>query len=134
MKINSIAFFSYPVSDVTKARDFYEGFLGLKLTHNFNNQFIEYDLGDTTFAIGAGVPIFTPGAKGGVVAFEVDNLDEWVTKVKAAKITIVNDLFESPVCRLIIIDDPDKNRVMLHQRKVVEKPITEAIAKTKMPE
>lgn len=129
MKITSIAFFSYPVSDVPKAREFYEGFLGLKMTHNFNNQFIEYDLGDSTFAIGAGVPLFTPGAKGGIVSFEVDDLDAWVTKTKAAKITIVNDLFDTPVCRLLIIDDPDKNRVMLHQRKVSPTPVSDAVSK-----
>ena len=52
MKITEIAFSSYPVTDITKARAFYEGVLGLKVTmeNNMGNggHWIEYDIGATT--------------------------------------------------------------------------------------
>lgn len=130
MKIQSVAFFCYPVSDMARARAFYEGFLELKCTHNFSDKFIEYDLGDTTFSIGTGAPGMTPGAPGGVVALEVDDITAWLDKAKAQGIPIVLDLYESPVCHMFIISDPDKNGVMIHKRKSSDTPVSDSIKKT----
>jgi predicted enzyme related to lactoylglutathione lyase len=117
MKIQSVAFFCYPVSDIVRARAFYEGFLGLVVTKKFGDQFIEYDLGDTTFSIGTGEEGRTPGAPGGMVAFEVDDIHTWVNKVKLESVPVVMDLTETPVCHMFIISDPDKNGIMLHKLK-----------------
>ena len=51
--IQSIAFLTYAVSDIKAARKFYEGILGLKVTHEAGDEWFEYDVGDTTFAISA---------------------------------------------------------------------------------
>ena len=51
--IQSIAFLTYAVSDIKAARHFYEDILGLRLTHESGGEWFEYDVGDTTFAIGA---------------------------------------------------------------------------------
>lgn len=127
MIIKSIAFFCYPVTDMAKARAFYEGVLDLKVTHNFSDKFIEYDLGDTTFSIGTGAPMMKPGAQGGCVAFEVDDLSAWVTKLKGLNIPVVLDVYESPVCRMFIVTDPDQNHVMIHQRKTSDTPVSDAV-------
>lgn len=129
MKIQSIAFFCYPVSDMAKAREFYEGLLGLKMTHNFNDQFVEYDLGDTTFSIGTGAPMMKPGAPGGCISFEVDEIEKWVATMKGFGIPFALELYETPVCRMFIVTDPDQNHVMIHQRKVSATPVSDAVKK-----
>jgi predicted enzyme related to lactoylglutathione lyase len=115
--IKAIAFFAYPVSDMTEARAFYEQVLGLKLTLDHEGKWVEYDIGDSTLAITTMLEERTPGAAGGFVALEVENLDDWVADLKAKKITFIVEPFETPVCRLFVIADPDGNEVTLHQRK-----------------
>src|SRR5688572_25232136 len=70
--IQSIAFFVYPVADMTRARDFYERILGLKVETSFSDEWIEYDIGGTTFAITTMDESHKPAGKGAVIAFEVD--------------------------------------------------------------
>jgi len=80
--ITSIAFTVYPVMDMARSRNFYEGVLGLTLSSNFEDVWVEYDLGDSTFAITTTEMGHTPGAKGAVVAFEVSDLDVFVNTLK----------------------------------------------------
>ena len=115
--IQSVAFFAYPVSDIPRARTFYEQSLGLQVSHNFHEEWIEYDLGATTFAITAMDAQHQPGAKGGVVAFEVDDLDATVARLKQARVSFSTEGGESPVCRFAVVSDPDGNQVILHRRK-----------------
>jgi catechol 2,3-dioxygenase-like lactoylglutathione lyase family enzyme len=49
--ITSIAFTVYPVSNMERARSFYEHVLGLHASHNYRDVWVGYDLGDSTFAI-----------------------------------------------------------------------------------
>jgi len=49
--ITSIAFTVYPVTDMARSRSFYEKVLGLTVSHNFRDDWVEYDIGGSTFAI-----------------------------------------------------------------------------------
>lgn len=115
--IQRIAFFAYPVSDVAAARAFYEGQLGLKVTHAYQDFWIEYDLGDTTFALAKSDPEHPVPVRGAVVAFEVDDLDATVAALKAGGVRFKQDAMETPVCRLAVALDPDGNEVILHRCK-----------------
>jgi predicted enzyme related to lactoylglutathione lyase len=115
--IESIAFFVYPVVEVTRARDFYERVLGLKVESNFNDEWIEYDVAGTTFAITTMDTNHKPAAKGPVVAFEVDELDSTVARLKAAGVPFVQENAESPLCRSAVVLDPDGNELIIHKRK-----------------
>ena len=113
--IQSIAFITYAVSDLPAARRFYEGTLGLRLTHEAGGEWFEYDIGDTTFAI-TGIDMqHTPGAKGAVVAFEVSDLDAFVKRLKEQGVAFVLDVTETPVCRMAVIADPDGNHIIIHK-------------------
>lgn len=114
--ITSMAFTVYPVSDMERARAFYEHVLGLHATYQYQNVWVEYDLGDSTFAIGTAEMGHTPGAKGAVVAFEVSNLDAFVHKMKERAVSFVTEAFDTPVCRMAVIEDPDGNHITLHKR------------------
>jgi predicted enzyme related to lactoylglutathione lyase len=114
--INAIAFTVYPVSDMGRARSFYEQVLGLRNTYNFQDQWVEFDIGASTFAITTTDMGHAPGAKGAVVGFEVDDLDHFVTRLKQRSVPFVVDPFETPVCRMAVIEDPDRNHLAIHRR------------------
>jgi predicted enzyme related to lactoylglutathione lyase len=111
--IKEIAFVVYPVKDLGRARTFYEETLGLKVGEDFG-EMVEYDIAGTAFAINANPYQSAPASS---VAFEVDNLDAEVAKLKAAGVAFQGGINESPVCRMALFQDPDQNTLCLHQRK-----------------
>ncbi|SRR5581483_4796383 len=115
--LKSIAFFVYPVTDLPRARKFYEETLGLKMAMNFQDMWVEYELGDGTLALTNVDMGHKPGAKGGAVAFEVDDYDKTIADLKAKKANFVMDTYETPVCHFACVADPDGNQVMIHKRK-----------------
>ena len=121
MKINEIAFIGYPVADIDRARAFYEGVLGFEpaLNHELEGMpgkyWIEYEVGGVAFAISnAWEP---SGESGPSVAFEVEDLDEAVSSLKAAGVAIIEERIESQVCAFALIADPDGNGITIHKRK-----------------
>jgi predicted enzyme related to lactoylglutathione lyase len=120
MKITEIAFFAYAVSDMKKARAFYEGVLGLKPNSDFdgtkNANWIEYDIGAGTLGVGCAPGMWEPSPKGASAALEVENFDEALALVKAKNLPIVMGPHEFPSCRMVVIADPDGNRLTLHKR------------------
>lgn len=119
MKINEIAFTCYPVTDLKRARAFYEGVLRLQPTKVFgdeNSAWIEYDIGPGTLAIGNGAPEWKPNRGGGCIGFEVENFGEAIEALKAAGVSL-KDNFDTPVCNMAIIQDPDGNSLIIHKRK-----------------
>jgi len=119
MKIVEIAFTVLPVSNLKQARDFYEGTLGLKPTKVFEKEgmgMVEYDIGSGTLAIGCGAPLFKPSKDGGAIALEVEDFDRAVAKLKAGGCSFALEAYETPVCRMAVITDPDGNFLMIHKR------------------
>jgi len=121
MKINEIAFFAYAVSDMKKARPFYEGALGLKPNSEYdgsgNPNWVEYDIGTSTLGIGCAPGMWDPSPKGASAALEVDDFEQALAMVKAKNIPVVMGPHDFPSCRMIVIADPDGNRLTLHKRK-----------------
>lgn len=116
--IKHIAFTMYSVRDMARARAFYEGVLGLTLGHDYEGQWVEYYPGGTAcFAITTMVDAVKPGAdRGGVVSFEVDDLDKTLAELRAKKARFLTDVITTPVCRMAHVADPDGNCVGLHQK------------------
>ncbi|MBX3303348.1 MAG: VOC family protein [Nitrospira sp.] len=122
MNITEAAFIGYPVSDIKRARNFYENLLGLtpgEFDHEIEGMpgkyWIEYDIGNVTLAISN---TWEPSGQGGPsVALEVENFEDAVSKLKAADVTILADRIESPVCCFALITDPDGNGITIHKRK-----------------
>ena len=54
MKVTNIAFTGIPVTDMKRARQFYESALGLKPADEYaEGVWVEYEFGDGTIAIGS---------------------------------------------------------------------------------
>ena len=114
--VTEVAFFCYPVSSIPAARRFYEEVLGLRLAHNFADQWLEYDINGSTLAITTLDPGHTPGLKGGIIGLEVDDLDEFVEHLKRKQAGLVREPISTPVCRLAVVADPDGNEIIIHKR------------------
>lgn len=120
IKITELAFSCYPVTDMVRARAFYEGPLGLKPTVLHGEpggmQWTEYDIGPGTLSLGCGAPGWNPRADGCCVGLEVEDFDDAVAHLKAAGVKFTMEPFPTPVCRMAFISDPDGNTLCIHKR------------------
>jgi predicted enzyme related to lactoylglutathione lyase len=122
IEVKEIAYICHPVSDVARARDFYEQLLGLKVGIEYEGApgkwWIEYDVAGIAFAITNHIP---PGNKGGAsIALEVSDVEAAHEAVRAAGILVTEELTEFPRCRSFAVNDPDGNDIALHQLKPAE--------------
>ena len=122
IKITEIPFMGYPVSDIKRAREFYEGILGLT-PHGLDQDvpgmpgkyWVEYGVGSQTLAISnAWEP---SGQSGPSIAFEVKHFQEAVDHLKSYGVTIVAECIETPGCRMALIEDWDGNGITIHKMK-----------------
>lgn len=121
MKITEIAFSCYPVIHMARARAFYEGVLGLSPTMQVGEpggmQWTEYDIANGTLSIGAGAPDWHPTKSGCSVGLEVDDFDAAIAHLKSNNIRFHMEPFETPVCHMAFVLDPDGNALCIHKRK-----------------
>ena len=113
-----IAFIAYPVTDMARARKFYEGVLGLKPNAPVkeNVPWIEYDIGPGTLGIGSS-PNWPPSNDGPSAALEVVDFEAAVATLREHNITPIIGPMETPVCHMVTVRDPDGNKLTLHRRK-----------------
>ena len=119
MNISEIAFSCYPVTDMSRAREFYEGILGLTPTMDHESEelhWVEYDIGEGTLAIGR-APGMSPSKDGCSVALEVDNFEHAVAELQTANVEFNFGPYETPVCHMAFVRDPDGNSIGIHMRK-----------------
>ena len=118
MKATKIAFTGIPVTDMKRARAFYEGVLNLQVSGEFGEGvWIEYDVGPDTLALGSVGDQWLPSEQGTSVAIEVDDFDEAIRKLKVAVIRFAAEPMETPVCWMAVVQDPDGNKVIIHKLK-----------------
>ncbi|MBA3960768.1 MAG: VOC family protein [Chthoniobacterales bacterium] len=118
MKVANVSFVAVPVTEMDRSRKFYEGIIGLTKSRDFmDGKWVEYDLGSTTLALVPASDDWKPAANGIGVALEMENLDEAVAELKKAGVEFFWEVFESPVCRMALVLDPDGNRIGIHKLK-----------------
>ncbi len=115
--IKEFAFIGIPVTDLPRARKFYEDVLGLKPSSEVVRNNIEYDVGSGTLLIADYGDRWRPASGGTIAAFEVDDVDAMTARVKASGAAVQMEATDSPVCRFSMVSDPDGNTLILHKRK-----------------
>ena len=108
-------FFVYPVADIGRSRAFYGGLLGLTEIGSWEDQFVEYAVGDAALAISTTMRGAVPGVKGGAAALETDRFDEAVAMLNAAGVKFALEPVDSGVCMFARFEDPDGNHIVLHR-------------------
>jgi predicted enzyme related to lactoylglutathione lyase len=118
IKTKKIAFTGIPVTDMKRARAFYEGVLGLKVSsESGQGVWIEYEIGPDTLAIGSVGDQWKPSEDGTSVAIEVEDFEAAIKSLKQAKARVLDDKIESPVCWMAVVQDPDGNKIIIHKLK-----------------
>lgn len=118
MKIKAIGFVGIPVTDIQRAREFYEGVLGLKVSDEMmGGKWIEYTLGTDTLAIANVGEQWTPSDQGTGTALEVEDFDKAVKHLKDRHVRFAAEPFETPCCRMAVVQDPDGNKLIIHKLK-----------------
>ena len=54
---------------------------------------------------------------GATVALAVEDIHASVEELREARVSILSDVEETPICHMVLIADPDGNRIFLHERK-----------------
>lgn len=119
IRVLEFAFTGYPVTDLARARAFYEDVLGLKtgmIWEDADHGWIEYDLGGHTLAINNGAKEWKPSSDGPAIALEVEDFDATIAELKKRGVRFTVEPLNSPVCRLAVILDPDGNSLAIHKR------------------
>jgi predicted enzyme related to lactoylglutathione lyase len=118
MKVKEIGFVAVSVNDIARARQFYEGILGLRKSRDaMEGKWIEYDLGGGTLALGPSDDDWKPSSTGTGYAPEVEDFDQAIGDLRHAGVKFVEGPAETAVCRTAIIQEPDGNRLGIHKLK-----------------
>jgi len=118
MKVKKIGFVGIPVTDIKRARAFYEGVLGLEVSEMMmEGNWIEYDVGGDTLAIANVGEQWKPSDQGTGTALEVEDFDAAINKLRVAVIRFAAEPFETPCCHMAVVQDPDGNKLIIHKLK-----------------
>ena len=118
MKIKNIAFVGIPVTDMKRAREFYEDVLGLKIADEMmSGKWIEYAIGNETLAIANVGEQWMPSGQGTGAALEVEDFDDAIKRLKDRRVRFAADPFETPCCHMAVVQDPDGNKLIIHKLK-----------------
>lgn len=122
MEVTSIAWTGYPARDALKMLRFYRDVMGLRVDRAYPSeeqpQLIEFGIGnDHWFSLLTEELAGTDAGTGSGITFEVDDIDEALERVKEHAITADEKAADYPNCRIARFQDPEGNRVTLHQFK-----------------
>ena len=118
--IKEIAFTAYPAADVAKLREFYVDTLGVPLgdampAEDGRAAYAEGKVGDGYFSLLLDEWLDRPKGSGAGVVFEVDDLKKMSADLRAKGIE-VSEPMDFGACMLANFNDPEGNKVSLHQR------------------
>jgi len=119
MKARAVDFVSYVVTDMERSEAFYRDVLGLEVDVPRGKPgtraagYMELDAGGTAIALTV-LPQLHPNA---IVALAVENVAAAVEELRGKNVPVAMEPIETPVCFMAVVEDPDGNRILLHQRK-----------------
>jgi predicted enzyme related to lactoylglutathione lyase len=115
MAVSAIAFTMYPVTDMERAVAFYHGTLGLAKAGVETAYWVEFEIANTTFGIGNFEQVGKPGTAQSL-ALEVSDLEAF-RKELAERGVESSTPFETQICFISGVHDPDGNQIWLHEAK-----------------
>lgn len=118
-ELSRVAFTMYPITDVKRARAFYEQTLGLTpgLAGGQGDMYwVEYDLPDGgCFAITNTTGSRPSADAGGTIALEVHDLAALMRRLKDQGVSFKSDVIRGPHCQMAVCLDSEGNSILLHQ-------------------
>jgi catechol 2,3-dioxygenase-like lactoylglutathione lyase family enzyme len=103
--------------DLQRSIEFYGGTLGLRRNERAHEDWPEFETGNVT------ILLIDPKNTGGEfsphkasIALRVADVDEAKRKLEEAGVPFHGDTFDSGVCHMAFLEDPDGNVITLHRR------------------
>ncbi len=117
--VQHIAFTAYPSNDVAALRAWYEATLGLQFAGPYVEdgveKYNEAHFGDGCFSlIAAEWARRAPGSASSIY-FEVGDIDAVSASLEAKGVRL-EDRFDGPFCRQVSFEDPEGNRLTIHEK------------------
>lgn len=113
VRVKEFGFTAYPVKDIATAKAFYES--TFNLTPTVESPFsIEYEINGSTLVI-VNYPGGEASSNGPCIALEVEDFDEAIQALKDKNVSFKLEAFDTPVCRMAVIFDPDGNAITIHK-------------------
>ena len=117
--VRKVAFTMYPITDVVRARAFYEETLGLAVGMAGGKggmHWIEYDLpGGGCLALTNTTGARPSDAAGGTIALEVQDLSSLKRNLEEKGVKFKSDVIRGPHCQMAVCLDSEGNSLLLHQ-------------------
>src|SRR3954451_15988617 len=117
--ITGVDFVSIPTQDLERAAEFYGGTLGLHRSgYMAERNFAEFETGTVTLSVvnpeKMGIGDFKPNANH--LSLHVEDVAEARERLEARGVEFQGDIFDTGVCHMAFLHDPDGNALMLHHR------------------
>lgn len=115
--IKSIGFVSYPVKDMARAKKFYEEVFELVPNPEFDassESWAEYIIGDSALSLGK-MDGWEPSGQGPALAFEVEDFDATIAKLRSADVKFMLEPMKYPNCQMALIQDSEGNHITIHK-------------------
>ncbi len=119
--IKKVAFFAHPTRDLPRAKSFYSEVLGLKVTAEYAEFWLEVETPDgATLALDT----FSPKSSDHptpYLALETDDIEAEVARLREAGTVIAKEIWTNQgedgrvICKMAIAIDPEGNPLMLHE-------------------
>lgn len=113
--VTGIAFIMYPVTDMARAVAFYQDVLGLQKSGIDQPYWVEFEVSGVTFGVGNFEQIGKPGTAQSL-ALEVADMTAFRAALTERSLES-SEPYETPICWISGIKDPDGNSIWLHQSK-----------------
>ncbi len=116
IEVERTDFMSVPVTDMERARKFYEEMLGIP-NSSPDAGWPEFQTGNVSLYLVDAERIgieFSPHSAH--IALRVPDVAEARTKLEAAGVEFNGDTLDTGVCHMAFFQDPDGNALMLHRR------------------
>jgi catechol 2,3-dioxygenase-like lactoylglutathione lyase family enzyme len=116
MDVERVDFVSVLTQDISRAKTFYAGVLGLELESEGESD-MEFRLGQVTLDVFDPSSIgqqFAPSPAG--IAIRVPDVDVARSELEAKGVEFDGETVETSVCKQAWFKDPDGNALMLHRR------------------
>ncbi len=117
MGITKVAFFVYFVKDIDRAKAFYTDVLNLPVSYE-TPAWVQFKTEGGTLALhlaDAESTDVTNEKAGGIIGFQVDNLEQYAEYLKQHNVKLKNDIRNEHFGKLLDIYDPDGNSINLFE-------------------
>lgn len=117
--IEGVDFVAVPTKDLARAVEFYGSKLGLPRSVFIEERhYAEFETSNLTLSVidpeRMGIGPCPPVRSG--IALHVDDVAAARSALEAGGVTFAGETFDTGVCHMAILDDPDGNRLILHHR------------------